>query len=178
MTTAQDLGRIWELHTSSEFVTLDVDATMATMTDSPEVLHVPTAMGARGRPAVRDFYTRWFIGHNPQDLTIKSLSRTTGRDRIVDEMLVTFTHDSQVPWILPGVAPTGHPVSIAVIAIVTFEDSLISSEHIYWDQASVLAQARLIEPAALSRLPVVTNQLATLTGGPLNQLANRSDRLP
>ncbi|MFE8950363.1 nuclear transport factor 2 family protein [Streptomyces sp. NPDC007856] len=178
MTTAQDLERIWELHTSNEFVTLDVDATMATMTDSPEVLHVPTAMGARGRPAVRDFYARWFVGHNPQDFTITSLSRTTGRDRIVDEMLISFTHDSQVPWILPGVAPTGRPVSIAVIAIVTFEGSLISSEHIYWDQASVLSQTQLIEPAALSRLPVVTDQRATLTDGPLNQLVDRGNRLP
>ncbi|MFF3326738.1 hypothetical protein [Streptomyces sp. NPDC002889] len=59
MTTTADrseLERVWELHTSSEFATLDVDTTMATMTDTPVVLHVPTAMGARGRAAVRDFY--------------------------------------------------------------------------------------------------------------------------
>ncbi|MEU9012590.1 hypothetical protein AB0D12_23050 [Streptomyces sp. NPDC048479] len=36
------LERVWELHTSSEFATLDVDATMETMTDAPAVLHVPT----------------------------------------------------------------------------------------------------------------------------------------
>lgn len=177
MTAAQDRERIWELHTSNEFVTLDVDATMATMTDSPEVLHVPTAMGARGRPAVQDFYARLFVGHNPRDLAITSLSRTTGRDRIVDEMLVTFTHDSHVPWILPGVDPTGRPVGVAVIAVVTFEGSLIASEHIYWDQAAVLGQTQLIEPAALSRLPVVTDQHATLTDGPLNQLVDRGNRL-
>ncbi|MFE7773532.1 nuclear transport factor 2 family protein [Streptomyces sp. NPDC057445] len=160
-----ELERVWELHTSGEFSTLDVDATMATMTDDPVVLHVPTAMGARGREAVRDFYRRWFIGHNPQDFTITTLTRTTGRDRIVDEMIVSFTHDIEVPWILPGVAPTGRPVGI-----VSFEGSLISAEHIYWDQASVLGQVGLVGPDALSRLPVVTDQRATLTDGPLNRL--------
>ena len=170
-----ELERIWELHTSSEFTTLDVDATMATMTDTPVVLHVPTAMGARGREPVRDFYRRWFIGQNPQDFTITTLSRTLGHNRIVDEMLVSFTHDIEVPWILPGVAPTGRPVSIAVIGIVSFEGSLISSEHIYWDQAAVLGQTGLIQPETLARLPVVPDQQATLTDGPLNQLTSSSN---
>lgn len=170
-----ELERVWELHTSSEFATLDVDTTMATMTDTPVVLHVPTAMGARGREAVRDFYRRWFIGRNPQDLTITTLTRTTGPDRIVDEMLVSFTHDSEVPWILPGVAPTGRPVSVAVVAVVSFEGALISSEHIYWDQAAVLGQTGLIEPGALARLPLVTDQRATLTEGPLNELVEAGE---
>ncbi|MGW2559360.1 nuclear transport factor 2 family protein [Streptomyces sp. NPDC001514] len=173
MTTRPDpseLERVWELHTSGEFSTLDVDATMATMTDAPVVLHVPTAMGARGREAVRDFYRRWFIGHNPPDFTITPLTRTTGPGRIVDEMLVSFTHDVEVPWILPTVPPTGRTVSVAVIAVVSFDGSLISSEHIYWDQASVLAQTGLIDPGTLSRLPVVTDQRATLTDGALNRL--------
>jgi carboxymethylenebutenolidase len=179
MTTAPDpaeLERVWELHTSSEFSTLDVETTMSTMTDSPVVLHVPTAMGARGRTAVRDFYRRWFVGHNPQDFTITPLTRTTGRDRIVDEMLVSFTHDIPVPWILPAIPPTGRPVSIAVIAVVSFDGPLISSEHIYWDQASVLAQSGLVEAGTLSDLPVVTDQRATLNDGPLNQLMERADR--
>ncbi|MFD7445045.1 nuclear transport factor 2 family protein [Streptomyces sp. NPDC059909] len=173
MTTEHDpseLERVWELHTSSEFNTLDVDATMATMTDAPVVLHVPTAMGARGGAAVRDFYRRWFIGHNPQDFMITTLTRTIGAGRIVDEMLVSFTHDVEVPWVLPAVPPTGRPVGIAVIAVVSFNGSLIASEHIYWDQASVLAQTGLIDSGTMSRLPVVTDQRATLTDGPLNQL--------
>lgn len=165
-----ELERVWDLHTTSEFATRDVDATMATMTDDPVVLHVPTAMGARGRDAVRDFYRRWFVGHNAEDFSIAPLTRTTGRDRIVDEMLVSFTHDVPVPWILPSVAPTGRPITVAVVAVVSFEGPLISGEHIYWDQASVLAQAGLIDPATVARLPFVTDQRATLTGGPLNDL--------
>ncbi|MDH2393693.1 nuclear transport factor 2 family protein [Streptomyces sp. HNM0663] len=98
-TSPAELERVWDLHTNSEFVTLDVDATMATMTDDAQVLHVPTAMGARGRQAVRDFYRRWFVGHNPRDFSPTTLTRTTGPNRIVDEMLVSFTHDTPVPWI-------------------------------------------------------------------------------
>lgn len=170
-TVRSQLERVWELHTSSEFTTLDVDTTMETMTDAPAVLHVPTAMGARGRGPVRDFYRRWFIGRNPRDFTLETLTRTTGDDRIVEEMLASFTHDIEVPWILPGVAPTGKAISIAVIAVVSFDGILIASEHIYWDQASVLGQAGLIEPTTMARLPVVIDQRATLTDGPLNELA-------
>lgn len=170
------LERVWELHTSSEFTTLDVDTTMETMTDAPAVLHVPTAMGARGREPVRDFYRRWFIGRNPRDFTLETLTRTTSDDRIVEEMLASFTHDVEVPWILPGVAPTGRAMDIAVVAVVSFDGTLIESEHIYWDQASVLGQAGLIEPSAMARLPVVIDQRATLTDGPLNELAGAGRR--
>ncbi|MDH2394007.1 hypothetical protein QCN29_35735 [Streptomyces sp. HNM0663] len=68
-------------------------------------------------------------------------------------------------------APTGRSVTVAVLAVVSFDGALISSEHIYWDQAAVLAQTGLIGPEAMAGLPVVTDQHATLTDGPLNQLA-------
>jgi carboxymethylenebutenolidase len=57
-----------------------------------------------------------------------------------------------IDWMLPGVAPTGKPVEIAFAVIVGFEGDRISHEHIYWDQASVLAQIGLLDPAGL---PVV-----------------------
>ncbi len=132
-TSDRERERVWELHTTSEFSTLDLDTTMATMSDDPEVVHVPTAMGARGRASVRHFYRRWFVGHHAADFALAPLTRTTGRTRIVDEMLVSFTHDVEVPWILPGVPPTGRRVEIPVIAVVSFDGALISGEHIYWD---------------------------------------------
>ena len=56
-----------------------------------------------------------------------------------------------MPWILPGVPPTGRRVELAVVAVVEFRDGKIASEHIYWDQASVLVQVGLLDP---SRLPI------------------------
>lgn len=107
-----DHEAVWKAHTDGEFLHRDVAATMRTMSDDPQVVHVPTAMGGRGSKDVRSFYTSYFVGLNPEDFRIELISRTVGVERIVDEMVVSFTHDIEVPWILPGVAPTGRPVEI------------------------------------------------------------------
>jgi hypothetical protein len=67
----------------------------------------PTSTGARGRTAVRRFYADYFIGHQAQDIRLELVSRTATADRVVDEMTISFTHDAEIPWVLPGVAPTG-----------------------------------------------------------------------
>jgi carboxymethylenebutenolidase len=38
----------WEAHTAAEFVQHDADATIATMTDNPSLIHVPVGTGASG----------------------------------------------------------------------------------------------------------------------------------
>jgi hypothetical protein len=35
------------------------------------------------------------------------MSRTIGDTQLVDELVLTFTHDCEMPAILPGVRPTG-----------------------------------------------------------------------
>ena len=64
-------------------------------------------------------------------------------------MLFSFTHTSEVDWMLPGVAPTGRKVEVPLVAIVKFVDGKVAHEHIYWDQASVLAQIGLLDPTGL-----------------------------
>lgn len=163
---------VWEEHTSSEFVTRDVDATMASMTDDPYVVHVPTGMGGRGRADVRQFYATWFVGKQPDDLEIESVSRTIDDAHVVDEMLVRFTHDTAVHWMLPAVAPTGRRVVVPVVAVVGLRSWLVDSEHIYWDQASVLEQVGLL---SASGLPVLgaeqADQLDAAGASRLNALA-------
>ncbi|MFG2076869.1 carboxymethylenebutenolidase [Nonomuraea maritima] len=172
MADRQAMERAWDAHTAAEFVTRDVEATMRTMTADPTVLHVPTGMGGTGYDGVRDFYRRWFVGRNAADMSIASLSRTVGEASIVDEMLITFTHDIEIPWILPAVPPTGRQVRIPVIGIVTFEGTAVAGERIYWDQAAVLAQVGLLDDPTVRRLPIVTTQHGLLDGTtPFNQLA-------
>jgi carboxymethylenebutenolidase len=72
-----------------------------------------------------------------------------GADQIVDEMLFSFTHTSVIDWMLPNVVPTGKRVEVALVAIVRFEGGKVAHEHIYWDQASVLVQVGLLDPAGL-----------------------------
>jgi carboxymethylenebutenolidase len=50
---------------------------------------------------------------------------------------------------LPGVAPTSRAVSLPVVVVADFEDDKIASEHIYWDQASLLVQIGLLDPTLL-----------------------------
>ncbi len=52
-------------------------------------------------------------------------------------------------WMLPGVPPTGKRVEIPIVVVVGFRDGKIASEHIYWDQASVLVQVGLLDPDTL-----------------------------
>lgn len=47
--------------------------------------------------------------------------------------------------ILPGIPPTGKWVEVPHVVVVTFVDDKIASEHIYWDQASVLVQVGLLD---------------------------------
>ena len=57
---------------------------------------------------------------------------------------------------LPGVAPTGKYVEVPLIAIVRFRGDKLYNEHIYWDQASVLVQIGLLDPALLPVAGVAT----------------------
>jgi carboxymethylenebutenolidase len=149
MTDNVDNAESWAAHMHSEFVTMDVEQALQTMTAEPCVNHVPTMTGGFGVAAVRQFYRDHFIGQWPSDTTITPISRTTGDDQIVDEMLITFTHDRVIDCILPGVAPTGRKIEIPAVAIVRFEGGKVAREHLYWDQGSVLVQAGLIDPEGL-----------------------------
>lgn len=77
------------------------------------------------------------------------ISRTIGADRVVDEIHLRFKHTQEMPWMLPGVGPTGKRVEILVVSIVTVRGGKLYSEHVYWDQASVLVQAGLLDPRLL-----------------------------
>src|SRR4051812_39405329 len=101
---------------------------MATMNDDPTVLHVSTSVGAHGREAVRRFYTEHFIGHQASDMLLQLTSRTVTAERLVDEMTISFTHDVEIPWILPGIPPTGRPVIVPIVAVIAFTDGLVDSD--------------------------------------------------
>ena len=154
---------LFDKHVGAELAG-NLDATMATMNDSPYLNHVPTMAGGFGREAVRAFYRDHLVGKFfPPDVKMTAVSRTVGDTSIVDEVLISFTHTTAIDWLLPGVAPTGKRVEMAVAAIVGFKDGKISHEHIYWDQASVLVQIGLLDPKGL---PVSGAELARKIANP------------
>jgi carboxymethylenebutenolidase len=168
-----DLVALWEAHCRYEFETRDVDATMATMVAEPYVNHVPTMTGGVGHNQLKRFYKYHFIGGNPPDTELAPISRTVGADQLVDEMLFKFTHTSEIDWMLPGVKPTGRRVEIPLIAIVRFVDGKVAHEHIYWDQASVLVQVGLLDPAGLPVTGIETARKAVDQTLPSNELMTR-----
>jgi carboxymethylenebutenolidase len=151
-----DLSTLWDRHTELEFGVRSAEATMGTMVAEPYVNHIPTMTGGVGYRDLLRFYANHFIPKTPKDTKLIPISRTIGADRVVDEMLFCFTHDIEIDWMLPGVPPTGKYVEIPLVAIVRFRGDKLYNEHIYWDQASVLVQIGLLDPALLPVAGVAT----------------------
>ena len=168
-----DLSALWDQHTFYEFGQRDVDATMATMVPEPYVNHVPTMTGGVGYRDLSRFYRYHFIPTTPADTRLIPISRTVGADRVVDEMLFCFTHDIEIDWMLPGLAPTGRYVEVPLVAIVCFRGDKLYNEHIYWDQASVLVQIGALDPKGLPVAGIATAKKLVDETLPSNELMLR-----
>ena len=149
MEQTPDIATVFDDHVAAEFVDRDLDAAMATMAPDPYVYHVPAMTGGDGYEGVRAFYGTHFIGKWPADTEITPVSRTVGETQVVDELILSFTHDVEMDAILPGVPPSGRKVTLPFCVVVGFEDGKVKHEHIYWDQASALAQIGLIDGGEL-----------------------------
>ncbi|KAL5120899.1 hypothetical protein ACEQ8H_001086 [Pleosporales sp. CAS-2024a] len=137
--------------------------------NSPHVSIMPTLQGGLGRKNLEEFYREFFVPSLVQDFNIRLVSRTLGVDKVVDEMVVSFTHSDEIDWILPGLQPTDQFVEIPMVSIMVIRGGKLVSEHLYWDQASVLMQIGLLNPnlvpkqfrnKGLNKLPVVGAEAA------------------
>lgn len=144
-----DLSALWDKHCEYEFGTRNVDDTMGTMVPEPYVNHIPTMTGGVGYEELHRFYSNHFVNSNPPDTALTPISRTVGATQVVDEMIFSFTHTTEIPWMLPGVKPTGKRVEVPLLAVIKFRGDKLYHEHIYWDQASVLVQVGLLDPKLL-----------------------------
>ena len=172
----QAIEKLWEEHLASEFKSKSAKAAINTMIDRPSVNHVPVMTGGVGRKQLTHFYSHYFIPQMPPDTQIIPVSRTIGYDRLVDEFVIKFTHTLQMEWLLPGVPPTNKPVEVATITVVQFQDGKMASERIYWDQASLLVQLGLLDPAKLPVAGVATARKVLDDQLPSNELMKRTLR--
>lgn len=152
--TTKDLGAVFDKHVKHEFEDHDVEATMSTMVNEPYVHNVPTMTGGIGHDGVYEFYKNHFVGKMPEDTKVTHVSRTVGNDQVVDELILSFTHDREIDYMLPGIPPTGKHVELPHVVIMKFEGDKIAHEHIYWDQASLLVQIGLLDPKLLPAVGV------------------------
>ena len=155
----QKLNDVWNEHLRAEFNAHSADETVATMVANPLINQVPVMIGGHGRGQVHEFYARYFLPQIPPDIEIVPVSRTIGQGRLVDEIVIRFTHTISMDWMLPAIPPTGKRVEVAFVVVVQFDGDKMVHEHLYWDQASVLVQLGLLERG---RLPVVGGRGSTI----------------
>lgn len=148
MTQAEMIAK-WDEHIRFEFSSRDVSSTIETMVEDAYVNHIPVMTGGHGHDGLRRFYAEDFIPLMPADTSIQLVSRTLGQDQLVDEMIFSFTHTEEMPWMLPGVPPTHRHVDIPLVVVVGFREGKLAHERIYWDQASVLKQIGLLTDPSL-----------------------------
>ncbi len=145
----QKLDAIFNAHMDAELAG-NLDETLATMAPNPHLVNIPTMVGGQGPQGVRTFYSKRLIGQFfPPDVVFETISRTYSEERLVDELIISFTHTSKMDWMLPGVEPTGKRVEVVFVVIVGIEGDKVAYEHIMWDQANVLVQIGLLDPTGL-----------------------------
>ncbi len=144
-----DFVSLFAEHARHEFETRDVDATMATMVAEPYVNHVATMTGGVGHDMLKRFYKYHFVMQNSEERGNTPISYTVGGNRVVIEQVVHFRHDDVIDRMYPGIEPTGKMIELPLILCVKFRGPKVWHEHIYWDQASALAQIGLIDAEML-----------------------------
>jgi carboxymethylenebutenolidase len=144
-----DLSSLLQEHLKYEFVTHDADATMETMVAQPYVNHVPTLTGGVGHDMLKRFYKYHFIPHLPEKHRSVLISETVGSDAVILELVNIFTHDVEIDYLLPGIPPSGKELTVPIVVVAKFRGGQLYHEHIYWDQATLLAQLGLIDRKGL-----------------------------
>ena len=75
----------------------------------------------------------------------------------IEELGDPCSDDRVLEIMLPGIEPTGRRISVELVVVVGFKRDKVHHEHIYWDQATVLVQAGLLDPESL---PIVGSEQA------------------
>ena len=141
----QSMLATWQQHAHAEFVLKDADAALATMTENPHVILIPSGTGGNGWANVHAFYANEFLPNIPPDFEFSYVSQIFSDDRIVHEVIVRFTHTLGMDWMIPGVPPTGRSVEFPLAIVIQIQDGKVASEHFYWDQATVLYQLGVLD---------------------------------
>jgi carboxymethylenebutenolidase len=176
-TDEKRLNDAWEEHLRTEFDAHSADDAIATMVPNPLVNQVPVMIGGDGKEELHEFYAKYFLPQIPPDTEMVPVSRTIGQGRLVEEMVVRFTHTIPMDWMLPGIQPTGKRVEIAMLIVVQFDGDKLAHEHLYWDQASVLVQLGLLQPAGLPIVGAEGARSVLDRSIPLNELLRRAELL-
>jgi carboxymethylenebutenolidase len=86
----------------------------------------------------------------PSDTKFVRISRTIDKNQVVDELIISFTHNIEILAMIPCIPPTGKYVELPLVVVMKFKGNKIAHEHIYWDQASLLKQIGVLNNISIS----------------------------
>ena len=95
---------------------------MATRTIKLYVHLIPVLPGEMGYKNVFNFYKNHFIGKMPKDTKIIRISCTADKYQVVDDLILCFTHDAKIDFMLPGIPPTEKYIEHPYVVVMKFED--------------------------------------------------------
>lgn len=125
----------------------DIDNVMDCLTSDAVITYVPTLCGGHEAHEVKRFYQELFNALGG-DARITTVSRTVSANKVIEELVLSFTHDRTMEFILPGVPPTNKKVEIPLVMLATFRLDKVARLNVYWDQASVLMQTGILHDVA------------------------------
>lgn len=140
-----EMERVTDAFQQALYADGDVDAALAMTAAGCAVTNLPMHTGVEDGAALRGYLEAEVVAHIPADLTVRRVSRTVDQRRVVDETIVVFTHDRDLPWLLPGRAATHRRVEVLAISIVAFHhefrmgsiESRIRDHRTLWDASGL-----------------------------------------
>lgn len=132
----RETARICDDFARAVFLDGDLDAATALLHDTAEFVNTP-GVAVSGIDAIRAHLRTELIPHTPSELRFSRISRTVDRLRLVDEQRVGFIHDRVLPWLLPGVEPTGEPVEALAITVAVVRQGRLIAHRTLWDRTAL-----------------------------------------
>ncbi|KAJ2957600.1 hypothetical protein NQZ79_g6730 [Umbelopsis isabellina] len=131
-------------------------ASKSLYTHDATVIYVPTSAGARGPEQISHYFSHDDFNQRNTHIKEKMHNRVINGEKLIEEADWTITlHSGECLWLAPTVPKEtllGSTVTIPVIRSVVFDEDKILSIRVYWDQASVLQQLKVI--ASRKGIPV------------------------
>ncbi|MFC4948870.1 hypothetical protein [Pseudonocardia sp. GCM10023141] len=137
----------------------DVETALTSLDAGCVFQTVAGSVGATGIEDIRRFLTEDVVPHLPGDLAFRRVSKTSDQRRVTHELIVTFTHDRELPWLLPGIPPTGRTVSVNAVSIGSFRHtstlghvtSRLTAYRIMWDRLDLLERLGVLDRLAAAK---------------------------
>ena len=121
-----EVERIRDAFHSAIYSASGPETALALTTSDCVLENLPSGGGAIGGDALRRCLTEDVLPHLPADLTFRRISRTGDRWRVAQERHRRFHARRELPWLLPGIDPTGRRAEILAISVTIVRRSLVA----------------------------------------------------